>query len=278
LHVLAELPRSAGIYTGLSTVTNESTMSKRIRIGMLTPSSNTVLEPVTHAIVQQLAGVSVHFSRFTVKESSISPNALAQFDHAPMVRAAELLADARVDVIGWNGTSAAWLGFENDFLLCEKITQATGIPATTSMMAVNDILERTGVKTVGIASPYPLDMQERIVRNYAQLGIRCTSERHLSVRDNFAIATIPEDAISTMLREVAGARPDAILAICTNMNAAPLVAGLETELGIAIYDTVAAAVWSCLGIAGVDTGWVTGWGLMFWLRAGRSENESGASA
>lgn len=240
-------------------------MSKRVRIGMLTPSSNTVVEPVTHAIIRQVDGVSAHFSRFTVKESSLSPEALAQYEHAPMVRAAELLADARVDVIGWNGTSAAWLGFDSDLRLCDKITQATGIATATSMMAINHILERTGVKTIGIASPYLDDVQQRIVHNYAARGIICTGERHLSVFDNFAISAIPATTIAAMVRDVAGSRPDAILALCTNMNSAPLVAGLEAELGIPIYDSVAAAVWSCLGIAGIDTAGVTGWGSLFGL-------------
>ena len=35
---------------------------------MLTPSSNTMLEPVTAAMVSTLEGVAVHFSRFTVTE------------------------------------------------------------------------------------------------------------------------------------------------------------------------------------------------------------------
>ena len=48
-----------------------------------------------------------------------------------ILAAAGLLGDAKVDVIAWNGTSAAWLGFETDERLCEAITAATGIAATT---------------------------------------------------------------------------------------------------------------------------------------------------
>ena len=87
---------------------------KRVLLGMLTPSSNTVLEPVTTAILQELDHVSAHFSRFRVTEISLSAAALGQFDDRPLLTAAELLADANVDVIAWNGTSAGWLGFERD--------------------------------------------------------------------------------------------------------------------------------------------------------------------
>jgi maleate isomerase len=52
---------------------------------------------------------------FRVTEIGLWECALAQFDDRPS--AAELLANARVDVIAWNGTSAGWLGFEANMRL-----------------------------------------------------------------------------------------------------------------------------------------------------------------
>src|SRR5215212_9183266 len=98
-----------------------SDMARVTRIGMLTPSSNTVLEPTTAAMLSGLADVTVHFARFKVTEIALSDEALGQFDDAEILQAAELLAHAKVDVIGWNGTSASWLGFDRDERLCERI-------------------------------------------------------------------------------------------------------------------------------------------------------------
>src|SRR6478672_1080981 len=81
----------------------ESSMSTSLRLGVLTPSSNTALEPLTSAIVQTLPDASVHFSRFKVTEIALARTALEQFDEEKILAAAELLADARVDVIGWSG-------------------------------------------------------------------------------------------------------------------------------------------------------------------------------
>jgi maleate cis-trans isomerase len=100
-------------------------MTKRILLGMLTPSSNTVLEPVTSAMVSGLPEVSAHFGRFRVTEISLKDQALGQFGDEPILEAARLLADARVDVIAWNGTSSGWLGFEADRTLCRRITEET---------------------------------------------------------------------------------------------------------------------------------------------------------
>ena len=74
-------------------------MGKRVLLGMLTPSSNTVLEPMTGAMIAGLAEVSAHFGRFRVIEISLGKQAHQQFDDGPILEAARLLADARVDVI-----------------------------------------------------------------------------------------------------------------------------------------------------------------------------------
>src|SRR5258706_14384531 len=129
-------------------------MTKRVLLGMLTPSSNTALEPITTAMIAGLPEVSAHFSRFKVTEIALSNLALAQFDDSQILRAAELLAHAKVDVIGWNGTSSGWLGFEADVRLCERITSATGISATTSMLALHEAHSSTQRKPHRCVTPH----------------------------------------------------------------------------------------------------------------------------
>ncbi len=233
------------------------------RLGVLTPSSNTVLEPLSAAIVAGLPDVTVHFSRFRVTEIALTPGALAQFDEAAVLQAAGLLADARVDVIAWSGTSASWLGFAADVALCRSIQAATGVPATTSILALNHAL--AGVRRLGLVTPYRDDVQARIVANYAALGIECVAERHLGLQDNFSFAEVDAAGLRRMVCDVAAARPDAIAVVCTNLRAAALVAGWEAELGLPVYDTVATAVWGALGLAGADAAAVTGWGGLFRL-------------
>lgn len=121
------------------------------RVGMLTPSSNTVLEGLCFRMTADLPGVSVHFSRFRVTEISLAERGLQQFDAAPMLAAADLLADAEVDAIVWQGTSGGWLGFEEDERLCASIIDATGIPATTSVLALNDALRAVAARRISFS-------------------------------------------------------------------------------------------------------------------------------
>ena len=182
-------------------------MTSRVFLGMLTPSSNTVLEPVTTAMLSGLPEVTAHFSRFKVTEIALSGPALAQFDDSEILRAAELLAHAKVNVIAWNGTSSGWLGFERDWQLCERITQATGIPACTAMLALNEILEKTGAKRIGFVTPYLDDVQARINANYEKDGLHVVADRHLRMQDNFSFSTVTEDQIRAMTKEAAAASP-----------------------------------------------------------------------
>lgn len=238
-------------------------MTGRVLLGMLTPSSNTVLEPVTSAMLAGLPEVTAHFARFKVTEISLTGAALGQFDLERILDAARLLADARVQVIAWNGTSAGWLGFDSDEALCRRITEATGVPATTSVLALNEILAATGVRRLGLASPYITPIQERIVANYAAAGIDCSAERHLGEAVNFAFSEVSDAQMTGMVESLAADRPDAITTFCTNLRAAPLVPRWEAASGIPVYDTIAVVVWKSLRLAGVAPGRVTGWGRLF---------------
>ena len=238
-------------------------MAPRKRIGVLTPSSNTALEPLTSAMVAPVPGVTAHFARFAVTEISLSEASLRQFDDSRILEAAQLLADARVDVIAWSGTSASWLGFDKDEALCRRITEATGIPATTSVLALNELLAAQGARTLGLVSPYVEDVQRRIVANYASLGVEIVAERHLGISVNFEFGMVEPDTLRTMLREAAAARPVALTVMCTNLSAAQLAAEMERELDIPVYDSVATVVWKALRTIGVDTRVVQGWGRLF---------------
>lgn len=233
------------------------------RIGMLTPSSNTVLEPVTARMLAARPEITAHFSRFKVTEIALAPGALAQFDDSEILRAAELLAHAKVDVISWNGTSASWLGIERDHRLKARIEAATGIRASTCILSLLDILARLGATRQGLVTPYTPDVQARIGATYAAAGITCPAERHLGIADNFTFATVPQATIRSMIAEVAAAKPDAVTILCTNMNGASLAPAFEAEGAPIILDSVAVTLWGCLIEAGLRPDCITGWGRIF---------------
>ncbi|WP_246739487.1 aspartate/glutamate racemase family protein [Martelella sp. HB161492] len=243
---------------------SDATANKRmIRIGMLTPSSNTVLEPVTTAMLSGLDDVSVHFSRFRVTAIGLDDAALAQFDDRAMLEAAGLLADAKVDVIAWNGTSAGWLGLDKDRRLCEKITAETGIAASTSVLSLFDIMRARGESRIGLVTPYTADVQEKIIARFADEGVDVAAEAHFGLRDNFSFATVSREQLAAAVEAVGQSAPQAISILCTNLAGAPLVDGLEKRFSIPIHDSIATTVWGALVAAGQPPSRVAGYGALF---------------
>lgn len=235
----------------------------RRRIGMLTPSSNTVLEPATQAMLAELPSITAHFSRFKVTEIALDAGALAQFDDTPILAAAELLAHAKVDVISWNGTSASWLGFEKDQRLKERIEAATGIETTTCILSLLDILDRIDARSQALVTPYTGDVQAQIISTYGARGFACPAERHLDIRDNFAFGMVAETTIREMIKECLAAKPDAVTVLCTNMNGAREAEALESDSGPLILDSVAVTLWGGLMSIGIRPDALKGWGRIF---------------
>ncbi len=224
-----------------------------VRLGMLTPSSNTVLEPLTAEMLAPLPGVTAHFARFRVLGIGLGAAARAQFDPAPVAAAAELLADAKVHATCWNGTSGAWLGPAADRALCAAVAARTGgIPATTATLALLDALRALGARRVGLVTPYLAEVQQAIIATLAAEGFATAAERHLEDPGNYSFASHPAARVERLVRAViAEARPDAVVIHCTNFRGAHAAATIEAETGVAVLDSVTVALWGTLRTAGV---------------------------
>ena len=233
------------------------------RLGMLTPSSNTVLEPLTAAMLAHLPDASAHFGRFRVLKISMEDDALSQFTNEPMLAAAELLVDAQVQSICWNGTSSGWLGFDTDRALIAEIEARTGTKACSSILAMNELLEKLGAKRVAFVTPYLDEIKTRILANYRAEGFEIAGEKHLGDPGNFSFATYSEADILELCRAVATEKPDAITIYCTNFRGARLAPIIEAETGIPVLDSVSTALWKSMQVAGDDPARIKGWGQLF---------------
>lgn len=234
-------------------------------MGVIVPSSNRIVEIVTAAIVGQCPGISAHYARVPVAGSHVHLSDRHDIDG--MLTAARLLADARVDVIVWNGSKGAGLGLDADRELCRLITQATGIDATTSVLAIETAFTAMGVKRYGLVTPFSDAYQRQIIDGLAGAGFACTAEVHREVLENYDIGRIAPAEIAAMARPLAKTGVDALLILCTNLHGAPIAAALELELGIPVLDSVSMGVWGALRLAGPPTGHLaSAWGEVFAIR------------
>ena len=109
---------------------------KAKRIGILLPSSNSVLEPLAAKTITE-PDTTFHFSRLGVIDITLTPKSLDQFTLETQCSAGKLLCDADVDCVVWGGTSASWLGIQHDIDFCASFTKKTGVLAGSCVLEMN---------------------------------------------------------------------------------------------------------------------------------------------
>jgi len=239
-----------------------STPGARGAIGILTPSANIVVEYTTIRLLRAFSGIGAHFSRIPVK-GPVDPTE-AGYDVHTMLSAAALLADAKPGALLWAGSKGVQFGIDKERRLCEHIQSETGVAATTPTLALEKLIRERGIAEIGLISPYSSAYQTQVVEGFERMGIACVAEAHAGVADNLAYASVTDATIKDMARRVAAARPDAIVAWCTNFAAGPLAGAIEREVGVPFYDATTLGLSQALTILGVDLARAPAlWGAVF---------------
>jgi maleate isomerase len=215
-------------------------MRRLRKIGHITPSCNTVLEPVTSMINVTVSDeISHHFARIPVENISLLDADVGQFDIDTMVRAAELICDGDMDAIVWNGTSGCWNGPDSDEAICEAVTAATGVLMSTSTLAQLEALRRFEITRFGLAVPYMDDVAARTIETYGAAGFEAVSHANLGMAVGRDMANVPLAIIRDLLRAANSPDAQCLVVICTGLPAALVVEEMESELGKPIFDSVA---------------------------------------
>ena len=207
-------------------------------IGVLLPSSNRVVERVTRAILCKQPGFDACFAR--VPYGGHPPGG---YDMAAFYQAATLLAEARPDVIVWNATRGALLGFDPDRRLSEAIEAATGTPCLTTSLLTLDLLRSRGLRRIGLVAQGNEATARRLEANFGQEGISIAAWRSIEVKDNFAAAAIPLPTFERNARALAASSDvDAILIWSTNFGAHALTEPPIDALDRPVLDSAAIGI------------------------------------
>lgn len=218
------------------------TQTDPVRLGVLVPSSNTVVEDYCHAQLATARGpgarLRLHFGRVSVTRISPDADSLAQFEQTGMRAAFDLLAEAEPDHLIWAGTAAGWLGFDRDRVLCDQVQEYTGIATHTSLLMTNDRLHALGIKRIGLVTPYEQSLEDSIIANYEGAGFSIAASERLNITVNTDYAKVTPERLAEMARTVTQNGAEALVILCTNLNGAPIVDSIREETGLPVLDSV----------------------------------------
>lgn len=233
------------------------------RIGMIVPSSNTVVEPICNRIFAGMEEiVTVHYSRLPVVRVSMDSDSDRQFEIGAMLQAANQLAQAKVDAIVWNGTAGSWLGVDRDRKMCQDIEKETGIPMGTASLGMVHSYKDFGINRIHLVTPYIKEMNDAIIREYQKLGLKPIDVTGLGITENTEIGSVTQEQLEQLCCETHGTDGEGIAVVCTNLAAAWRADEIERRTGAIVFDSVTAAVREGLRLAGLENVSFHGWGKL----------------
>ncbi len=242
---------------------------KERAFGVVVPSSNRVVERTTEAILGRFTDLAACYARIPLWANGAGQPSDG-YDVSSLDGAIELLRHAQVELICWNGTKGAGIGFTPDRDFCAAVKERSGIPMVSTALATLDVLKLLGARKIAIISPLPRTGINAMSVNFGKQGFEVVGELGMDLTDNFSFSTVAPEYIAAGVRAVyEQSKPDAILMFNTNFRGLAVMAPLEAELGIPVLDSTSIGVWAALTALGVDLAPAVPLGRLFTVAPGR---------
>lgn len=218
----------------------------RGRIGFVVPSNNTVLEPEVYSAVPD--GVTAHFAR--VLSTGMDAARLLEMSGGAGEAFGQLAAGAPDSLLYACMATSVSRGRDWDEEISRSVTAATGLPCETAARATFRAVSAVTSGSIGVLTPYPLDLHAALLEQLVAGGISVGSDRCLDIEDPMEVCQREPEDIFRVARSVAHDGASAILIVATDLPTLRVIGSLETDLGIPVVTTNQAMLWSALAMIG----------------------------
>ena len=155
-----------------------------------------------------------------------------------------------VSAVAYACTSGSYVrGVGGDTDISRRITEATGLPATTTSSAAVEALRHLGVTRVAVLSPHIDALNRRLEGFMEDSGLAVA--RMVGLNRRGEIDQIPAQSILEMVRsDVDNAEADGVFISCTSMRTAAVIDAMEQAIGKPVVTANQATAWEVLCLAG----------------------------
>lgn len=234
-------------------------MDREIRLGIIVPSVNSVVEAWYPRVVPD--NVSVHFARMLMPAKT-SPEQIIEMDRTDGIHAMRQLASCRPHAVAYGCTASSIIqGHRFDAHLREEIPRITGAAGTSATHAILTACAKLGLRRVTAVSPYTEDVDSAEHRFFAEAGIDTMAGTCLGISDGFRLAEPSPAQILDAVLGVWDPASDGIIIACLNFRSHPVIEELERRTGKPVVTSTQATLWHALRLAGM-TSPVPGYGRL----------------
>jgi maleate isomerase len=235
---------------------------KRLRVGMVVPSLNTIAEDDFRLFCPEDVSYHVHRIRLRKEGGRVTMESL-QRAWLEAAEEAEYLKDLSPDAVVFNCTGASVAhGAQGDALLVTRLGERLGLPATNTMVAIKQALTALRADRLLHVCPFA-DEFSRIERESLEASGHVVARTvSLGFTDAKEAALMTPERIAAIVREQIDADIGAVLLSCANVRAFEAADELEAALGMPVVTSNQATLWAVLRLAGWE-GRIAGAGSLF---------------
>lgn len=210
------------------------------RVGLLVPSSNTVMEPDLYRTLAP--DLTLHTARMLLQETTRDAEHIMLAQHLP--RAAAELATTRPHLVIMGCTSAgALVGPEGESQMCARLAAVTGARIISVMSAVRSAVQRRGWRRLLVLTPYIDELNPPVRAGLDADGLVVIKLHGMGIRANADIGAVtPDEIVACAKHEFAGLAADGLFVSCTNLRSLEATPALEQALGLPVLGSNGAVV------------------------------------
>lgn len=230
-------------------------MAQRVKMGVIVPSTNTVVEADYNEIAPP--GVSLHTGRAWIPEIELDSDEafkelLDAIDRGIETGIRDVLT-ARVDymVMGMSGETF-WGGKAGSLEFEERMRRLSGGPVSMGATAVRRALETFGAKRIGVLTPYMPIGDEQVVRYFTDYGYEVVKLTGMGCAGALEMARVTEQTLREILIDLDAQDVDAIVQCGTNVSMVRLAAEAERWFGKPVIAINTATLWDALRSNGIS--------------------------
>lgn len=247
-----------------SALTASTALGGRV-LAQADPTAGLIFPPLDYPIPPDAKELFPSGLRFISNGVGFSGMTIEGYEEAiPRVlpRAADLAREG-ADLISVFGSSITFFnGAEFNQSLTDKVTEHTGLPATTQSNGLLDGLRHVNARRVAVATAYTDEVTARLKVFLEEHGFEVVSAKGLGyVRIPEGAATQP---ILHELGEAAyaeGSRADALVMSCGALRTLDLLVPLEGSIGVPVVSSTPHGLWHCARMLGLEAK-VRGFGMV----------------
>jgi len=215
-------------------------MGKTFRVGLLIPSSNTVMEVDLYRGLPP--PITIHAARMYLEETT--PEGEKRMISEEVPRGAALLKTLLPHLVVFGCTSAGALSGPNFSAdINREIGPMVGCPVLDILTAVKEELNRLGARKVAVLTPYSSELNRSIQASLETYGFRVLSIAGMGITVNFDLATpTPEEIVDFARKSGLSSSAEALFLSCTNFRALEALPLLQENFHLPILTSNQAVI------------------------------------